>query len=95
MEDALKRLDSLIDEESRMAITQTLKATRNVVKRGGSNTMVAVDNRVAGVDDRVVKVDDRVAGVDSTVTYVDDRVASVDGKVKMVDNKVAEAIHGA
>jgi archaellum component FlaC len=83
MEDALKKLDKLTDEEARMAVAQNVKATYNVderVRRVG-NTVVAVDNRVAGVGDRVAKVDDKVASVDDTV--------------KMVGDKVAEVIHGA
>ena len=104
VEDALKKLDKLTNEEARMAVAQNLKATYNVDERvrGVANTVVAVDNRVAGVDDRVAKVDDRVAGVDdrvagvdSRVACVDDKVASVDGTVKMVSDKVAEVIHGA
>ena len=90
MEDALKKLDKLTNEEARMAVAQNLKATHNVDERviGVANTMVAVDNRVAGVDDRV-------AGVDSKVACVDDKVASVGDTVKIVDGKVAEVIHGA
>ena len=44
MEDALKRLDTLTQEEARMAIAENLRATH------------AVDKRVAGVDDRVDQV---------------------------------------
>ena len=90
MEDALKRLDQLTQEEARMAVAQNLKATHTVDERvrGVANTVVAMDNRVAGVEDRVAGVDDRVA-------RVDDRVAGVDDRVKAVDDKVAEVIHGA
>jgi hypothetical protein len=90
VEDALKKLDKLTNEEARMAVLQILKATHNVDERvrGVGDTVVAVDNRVAGVDDRVAKVDDRVAGVD-------DKVAGVDDTVKIVGDKVTEVIHGA
>jgi hypothetical protein len=90
MEDALKKLDKLTDEEARMVVAQNLKATLNVDERvrGVVNTVVAVDNRVADVDDRV-------AGVDSRVACVEDKVASVDHTVKMVGDKVAEVVHGA
>jgi archaellum component FlaC len=110
MEDALKRLDKLTQEEARMAIAQNLKATHAVDERvrGVANTVVAIDNRVAGVDDRVAGVDDRVArvndrvaGVDNKVARVDDnvkgvdaRVATIDDRVKVVDDKVDEVIHG-
>jgi hypothetical protein len=55
VEDALKKLDKLTDEEARMAVAQNLKATHNVDKRvrGVGNTVVAVGDRVAGVDDRI------------------------------------------
>ena len=90
VEDALKKLDKLTDEEARMAVAQNLKATHKVDERvrGVANTVVGVDNRVAVVDDRV-------AGVDSRVACVDDKVACVDDTVKMVGDKVAEVIHGA
>ena len=83
MEDALKKLDKLTNEEARMATAQVLKATH------------AVDDRVASVDDRVAGVDDRVASVDHRVEGVEDRVANVDDKVKAVDDKVAVVIDGA
>jgi archaellum component FlaC len=111
MEDALKRLDKLTQEEARMAVAQNLKATHTVDERvrGVADTVVTIDNRVASVDDRVARVDDtvarvvnKVARVDDTVARVDDnlkgidaRVAIVDDSVKEVDDKVAEVIHGA
>ena len=90
IEDALKRLDKLTQEEVKMAVAQNLKATHTVEEcvRGAANTIVAMDNRVAGVDDRVAGVDDRMA-------RVDDRVVCVDDRVKAVDDKVAQVIHGA
>jgi hypothetical protein len=90
VEDALKKLDKLTNEEARMAVAQNLKATHNIDERvrGVGDTVVAVDIRVAGLDDRVAKVDDRVAGVD-------DKVAGVDDAVKIVGDKVTEVIHGA
>jgi hypothetical protein len=104
MEDALKILDKLTNEEARMATAQVLKATRAVDVRvkGVEDKVLGVDNRVAGVDDRVVGVgkmvagvDDRVASVDNRVGGVEGRVASVDDKVKAVDDKVAVVIDGA
>jgi septal ring factor EnvC (AmiA/AmiB activator) len=101
MDDALKRLDKLTQEEARMAVAQNLKATHAVDERV-SNMAVAIDNRVAGVDDRVasvddrvIKVDDKVTRVDDKVTSIDDKVASVNDKVASVDDKVAEVLHGA
>jgi hypothetical protein len=51
VEDALKRLDKLTQEEARMATAQILKLTRSV------------DDQVAGIYDRVISVDDKVAEV--------------------------------
>jgi archaellum component FlaC len=110
IEDALKRLDNLTQEEVRMAIAQNLRATHIVDKRvrGVANTVVAidtrvasVDDRVAGVDNRVARVDDRVASLDDKVAAVDDRVASVDEEVKGIGSRVAgvddrlrDVVHG-
>ena len=48
MEDALKRLDKLTQEEARMAIAENLRVTH------------AVDERVASVDNKVAEVIDGV-----------------------------------
>jgi hypothetical protein len=90
IEDALKKLDKLTQEEVRMATAQNLKVTHTVDKgvREVVDTVVAIDDRVARIDHRVAAVNDKVASVDNTVKGVDD-------KVKVVDNKVAEVIAGA
>ena len=82
LEDALKRLDNLTQEEVRMAAAENLKATHVVDERVRevANTVVAIDKGVAalaGVDDRVSSVDARVARVDDRVAGVDDKVAEV------------------
>jgi hypothetical protein len=82
MEDALKRLDKLTQEEARMAAAAKLKVTH------------AVDKRVEGVADTVAAIDNRVACVDDRVARVNDRVVTVDDRVKVVDNKVMEVIAG-
>ena len=51
MEDALKRLDKLTQEEARMAAVENLKAT------------YAVDERVKGVADTVTTIDNKVMDV--------------------------------
>jgi len=70
IEDALKRLDKLTQEEARMASAQNLKITHTVDERvrGVADTVGAIDNGMASVNDRVVTVDDRVKMVDSKVT---------------------------
>ena len=69
MEDGLRRLDKLTQEEARMATAEALRATHTV------------DERVRGVADQVVGVDDRVAGVDDRLRDVNDTVRAVDDKV--------------
>ena len=89
LDDALKRLDKLTQEEARMAAAQNLKVTHSVDERVKevADTVVAIDNRVAGVDGRV-------ATVGNQVSSVDDRVVTVDDRVKVVDNRIIEVIAG-
>ena len=93
MEDALKKLDKLTQEEARMAAAENLRLTHTVDKKveGVADTLVAIDNRMAGVDDRVAGVDDRVAGVNDQVAGVDERVAAVDERVAGVDDRVQQS----
>jgi archaellum component FlaC len=97
IEDALKRLDRLTQEEARMVSAQLLKIANAIdseVREIADNVLV-VDDRVAGVDDRVASIDKRVAGMDERVTGVDDRVKDVDDKVEAVDDKLVTVIDGA
>ncbi len=60
IEDALKRLDKLTNEEVRMVTAEVLDATHTV-----DEGVARVEGRVASVDDRVKAIDDRVAaGID-------------------------------
>ena len=62
MEDGLKRLDKLTQEEARMAIAQNLKVTHTVDKgvKEVVDAVAAIDDRVASVDNKVAEV---IAGV--------------------------------
>ena len=55
IEDALKRLDKLTNEEVRMTTAQVLRATHTVDER-----VASVDNKVKAVDDKVAVVIDGV-----------------------------------
>ena len=83
IEDALKRLDRLTQEEARMAAAQLLKVTNTI------------DNTVGGIADNVLAIDNRVTGVGERVAVIDDRITCVDGRVKAVDDKVAAVDDGA
>ena len=91
MEDALKRLDKLTQEEARMAVAENLRATHAVDERvrGVASAVLDVDNNVARVDDRVVGISDQVAMVDDRVASVDDKVAIVNDNLAGVDDRVA------
>ncbi|KAF8476374.1 hypothetical protein DFH94DRAFT_804471 [Russula ochroleuca] len=90
VEDGLKRLDKLMQEEARMATAQVLKAMHTVDDRVREVTdkVIDVDNRVAGVDNRVARVDDWVAGINTSVAGVNDRVARVNDKVAGINDRV-------
>jgi len=74
IEDALKKLDRLTQEEARMASAQVLEVT-NTINNGVreiADNMLLVDNRVACVNDRVKDVDDRVRAVDDKLVTITD-----------------------
>ena len=87
IEDVLKRLDRLTQEEARMAAAQILKVANTVDDRveGIANNIISVDNRVAGVDDRVAVIDDTMKDVHDQVKDVNDQVKDVNDQVKAVD----------
>ena len=92
IEDALKKLDRLTQEEARMAAAEHLRLTHTVDKKveAVADTVIVIDNRVAGVDDRVADVVDQVASVDDRVVRVDERVAGVVDQVAGVDDRVQQ-----
>ncbi|KAI0269711.1 hypothetical protein BGY98DRAFT_1190196, partial [Russula aff. rugulosa BPL654] len=83
IEDVLKRLDRLTQEEARMAAAQILKVANTVDDKveGIANNMVSVDNRVAGVDDRVAVIDDTMKDVHDQVKDVNDQVKAIEAAV--------------
>ena len=84
IENTLKKLDRLTQEEALMAAAQLLNVTNRI-----DNRVANVDDRVAGVEERVAGIDQRVAGVDDRIACVDNQVRDVDDRVKDVDGKVA------
>jgi hypothetical protein len=74
IEDALKRLDRLTQEEALMASAQLLEIANAIDSEVGeiAVNVLVVDDRVAGVDDRVAGVDDRVKDVDDKLVAVID-----------------------
>ncbi|KAF8265659.1 hypothetical protein EI94DRAFT_1831090 [Lactarius quietus] len=104
LEDALKKLDRLTQEEARMVlaevqrITHTIRDEVTVVDRKVESVQDKVEemgDKVADIGDkvehvggRVVHVGDRVEHVGERVEYVGGRVEGVDRKVKVIGDKV-------
>ena len=76
LEDSLKKLDRLTQEEARMALSEVLKITHNT------------RDEVRVVDGKVENVGDKVANVGNKVEGVGDKVEGVGGKVDDVGDKV-------
>ncbi len=89
MEEALKRLDKLTQEEAWMAAAQNLKVTHAVDGRvkGVADTVEAIDNKVAGIENQMASIHDQVADVNERV--------AVDDRVNVIDNNVMQVIAGA
>ena len=84
IEDALKRLDKLTQEEARMAAAQNLKVTHTVDDR-----VKGVADAVAGVDDRVQQMVDEVKRLSSPKLIVVDY-----GALPILSgNQLREGIH--
>ena len=72
IEDTLKRLDRLTQEEARMASAQLLEIA-NAIDSGVrqiADDMLVVDNRVAGVGDQVQGVNNGVTAVMDGTQYI-------------------------
>ena len=102
IEDSLRRLDKLTQEEARMAAAEQLKIAHTV-----EGKVISVDERVKevgsevqSVSKKVEDVDDKVQGIDDEVKVVVDRVQAVDDKVQGIDDEVkgvghsVQGIHG-
>ena len=83
LEDALKRLDRLTQEEARMANAEVLRIAQSI--RDG---VKVVDGKVEQVGDKVEVVGDKVEEVGFKVEDVGDKVEVVGDKVEVVGDKV-------
>ena len=86
LEDALKKLDWLTQEEARMANAEVLRITQGI--RDGveivDDKLEEVGDKVEGVGDKVEDVGDKVEDVGQKVEDVGDQVQGVDDKVQVV-----------
>ena len=103
LEDALKKLDRLTQEEARMANAEVLRITQGI--RDGvkvvDGKVEEVGEKVEGVGEKVEEVGDKVEDVGDKVEDVGDRVEDVGEKVEdvgdqvqCVDDKVQVVIDG-
>ena len=83
LEDALKKLDRLTQEEARMANAEVLRIAQSI--RDG---VKVVDGKVEQVGDKVEVVGDKVEEVGVKVEDVGDKVEDVGDKVDVVGDKV-------
>ena len=65
LEDAVKRLDKLTQEEARMALIEVLRTTRSV-----RDEVKVVDNKVESTSDKVEDVGNKLQIVDEKVQVV-------------------------
>jgi uncharacterized protein YoxC len=72
IEDALKRLDKLTQEEVRMATAQLLTLTHGV-----DDKATRIDDEVKSVNGKVTRIDDEVKGVGGKVNDIGDAVRVV------------------
>ena len=90
IEDALKRLDKLTQEEVRMATAQLLTLTHGV-----DDKVTRIDDEIKIVDGKVTRIDEEIKGVDGKVTRIDDEVKGVGGKVNDIGDTVRVVHEGA
>ena len=92
LEDALKKLDRLTQEEARMANAEVLRITQNI--REGvkvvDGKVEEVGNKVEGVGEKVEEVGDKVEDVGEKVEDVGNKVEDVGEKVEDVGEKVGD-----
>ena len=77
LEDALKKLDRLTQEEARMANAEILRITHSI-----HDEVKTVDGKVERVDDKVDAVGDKVEGVDEKIQVVIDGARSLSSRLE-------------
>ena len=97
LEDGLKNLDKMTNEEARMANAEVMRLAHVIDKKveGVDEKVQGVGAQVTDVDKKVQGVDEKVQGVGEKVQNVDEKVQGVDENVKVVEEKVLTIIDGA
>jgi uncharacterized protein YoxC len=89
LEDALKKLDRLTQEEARMALAEVLRITDGI--RDGVN---AVDGKVERVEDKVEDMGGKMVDMGGEVADMSGKVEDIGDAVRCVDDKVQVVIDG-
>ncbi|KAH9007384.1 hypothetical protein EDB83DRAFT_2532779 [Lactarius deliciosus] len=90
LEEAIKKLDRLTQEEARMALAEVLKITHIVRDdvRVVNGKVEGIDGKVEDIGDKVNDVGDKVNDVGNKVDDIGDKVDNVDGKVEDIGDRV-------
>jgi hypothetical protein len=94
IEDALKRLDRLTQDEARMASAQLLEIANAIdseVREIADNVLV-VDDRVKDVDDKVKVVDDKLVAVIDGAQYIFNQLSNIVQLLTRLDGKEAKGV---
>ena len=89
LEDGLKKLEKLTNEEIAMAIAQLAKVADNI-----NNNVMGVDEGVRGVDEKVQVVTGEVHAVGGEVQVVKAEVQLINDNVQAVDDKLQTIAEG-
>ena len=92
LEDALKKLDRLTQEEARMANAEVLRIAHGIRDsvKVVDGKVEEVGEKVEGVGEKVEEVGDKVEDIGEKVEDVGDKVEDVGDKVKDVSDKVED-----
>src|ERR1700689_520557 len=83
LEDALKKLDRLTQEEARMAVSENLRVTHSV-----RDEVKVVEGKVESVDDKVEDMGGKVEEIADDVEDIGDKVEDMGNKVEEIGCKV-------
>ncbi|KAH9173158.1 hypothetical protein EDB89DRAFT_2242373 [Lactarius sanguifluus] len=83
LEDGLKKLDKMTNDEARMAGAELLRIAHDIDEK-----VEGVDNKLQGVGIQVKKIDENVQGVNKDVRGVSLQVQDVDENVRIVKEKM-------
>ncbi|KAH9023811.1 hypothetical protein EDB84DRAFT_1440875 [Lactarius hengduanensis] len=90
LEDGLKKLDKMTNDEVRMASAELLRIAHVIDEK-----VEGVDNKLQGVGIQVKEIDENVQGVNKDVRGVSLQVQDVHENVRIVEDKVQMVIDGA